>query len=54
MDMLDIFVPIDTGTDYMQRYIINPVLLLLLEAQAQAFRGIMRAFGIGPREVKKT
>lgn len=49
MDMLGVFVPIDTGTTYTQRYIINPLFVLLMEAQAYSLQRIMKAFSIGPR-----
>lgn len=50
--VIPLLILIDTGTDYTQRLIINPLFILLVEVQAQYFQRLLEAFSIRPRRVE--
>lgn len=41
-----LFVPIDTGTDHTQRFIINPLFILLVDAQMRSMTKLAEIFGL--------
>lgn len=47
---MDLFVPANTGTYHTQRFVVNPLFILLINAQAQSFQRLLEIFGVRPRE----
>lgn len=43
---MDLFIKIDTGTDYQNRWIINPLFILLAESAMNNIRTVAKLFGL--------